>query len=135
MYKTESLNLCESLMNYTVQIRIVRFVLLSKASLPSKSLLPYRRDLPMFIKSFMGIYRISLENWHRRKKCNVSTSVLQKYNGFKVSSKLCRNLCSRKFPVNLVIYLKKSLMENFIFCVVVLTDGYGWIWIYLGALL
>ena len=43
----------------------------------------------MFIKSFMRISRISLKNWHRRKKCTVvSVSMLREYNGFKVSLKL-----------------------------------------------
>ena len=87
-----------------MQIRILRLFLLSKSSLPynriliSLSWLSNGRDLSMFIKSFIRICRISLKNWYRRKKCNVvSASMLQEYNGFKVSSKLCRNLCSCKW--------------------------------------
>ena len=101
-------------MNCTVQIRILRFFLLSKVSLPynrtltSLSWLSYVRDLSMFIKSFIRIPRISLKNWNRRKKGNfVSALMLQEHSGFKVSSKLCRNLCSWKNP-NL------NLVRNFI---------------------
>ena len=109
-------NLCESLMNCLVQIRILRFFLLSKASqsfsriMISLSWLSNGRDLSMLIKSFIRIPRISLKNWHRRKKCNVvSASMLQEHNGFKVSSKLCRNLCSRKW-----LSPNLNLVSNFI---------------------
>ena len=87
-----------------MKIRILRFFLLSKASLPcnriliSLSWLSDRRDLSMFIKLFIMIYQISLKNWHRWKKCNVvSASMLQQRSGFKVPSKSCRNLCSRNW--------------------------------------
>ena len=83
---------------------MLRFFLLSKASFPwsrtliSLSWLSDGKDLSMFIQSFMGISRISLKNWHRRKRCNiVSASLLQEHKALKVSSKLCRNLCSRKW--------------------------------------
>ena len=91
-------------MNCIVQIRILWFFLLSKASLPynriliSLSWLSDGRDLSIFIKSLIRISWISLKNWHRGKKCNVvSASVLQEHYGFKVSSKLCPNFCSRKW--------------------------------------
>ena len=43
----------------------------------------------------MRISLISLKNWYCRKKRNVvSASMLQEHSGFKVSSKLSRNLCS-----------------------------------------
>ena len=103
-------------MKCIVQIRILQFFLLSKASLPhnriltSLSWLSDGRDLLMLIKSFIRISRISLKNWHRRKKCNVvSASMLQEHNGFKVSSKLCRNLCSRKW-----LSPNLNLVSNFI---------------------
>ena len=88
-------------MNCTVQTRILRFVLFSKASFPyNRTLLSlyWLSDgeggrgwvLSMFIKSFMRISWISLKNWHYKKKCTVvSVSMLQEHNGFKVSSKLC----------------------------------------------
>ena len=91
-------------MNCIVQIRIWRFFLLSKASLPYNriliilSWLSDGRDLSMFIKSFARISQISLKNWHCRKKCNVvSASMLQGHNRIKVFSKLCRSLCSCKW--------------------------------------
>ena len=103
-------------MKRIVQIRILRFFLLSKASLPynriltSLSWLSDGRDLSMLIKSFIRICRISLKIWHRRKKCNVvSSSMLQQHNGFKVPSKLCRNLCSRKW-----LSPNFNLVSNFI---------------------
>ena len=90
-------------MNCIVQIRILRFFILSKTSLrynrilTSLSWLNDGRYLSMLIESFIRIFRMSLKNWHRRKKGNVvSASMLQEHNGFKLSSKLCRNLCSRK---------------------------------------
>ena len=102
-------------MNCMVQIRILRFFLLSKTSLPynriliSLSWLSDGKDLSMF-KSFIRISWISLKNWHRRKKCKiVSVSMLQEHNWFKVSSKLCRNLCSRK-PLS----PNHNLVSNFI---------------------
>ena len=103
-------------MGCTVQIRILKFVLLSKASLPynrtliSLSWFSDRRDLLMFIKSFMRISRISLKNWYLRKKCNVVwASMLQEHNAFKVSSKLCQNLCWRKW-----LNPDLNLISNFI---------------------
>ena len=91
-------------MGCTVQIRILKFVLLSKASLPynrTRISLPWftdRRDLLMFIKPFMRISRISLKNWYRREKCNVIWAwMLQEHNAFKVSSESYRNLCWRKW--------------------------------------
>ena len=75
--------------------------MLSKASFPytktliSLSWLSDERYLSMFIKQFFRISLISLKNWHCRKKWNVvSASMLQEHSGFKVSSKLSRNLCS-----------------------------------------
>ena len=100
----ESPNLCESLVNCIVQIKTLWFFLLSKASLPynriliSLSWLCDGRDLSMFIKSFIRISQISLKNWHPRKKWNVvSASMLQEHNKFKLSSKLCQNLCLLKW--------------------------------------
>ena len=108
--------MCESLMICIVQIRILRFFLLSKASLSYNrimirlSWLSDGRDLSMFIKSFIRISRIPLKNWHHRKKCNVfSASMLQEHNGFRVSSKLCQNLCSRKW-----LSPNLNLVSNFI---------------------
>ena len=89
-------------MNCTVQIRILWLILLSKASFPYNRTLfslcqlsdkGRRGDgggvLSMFIKSFMRISRISLKNWHYRKKyIVVLASMHQEYNEFKVSSKL-----------------------------------------------
>ena len=103
-------------MGCTVQIRILKFVLGSKASLPytrtliSLSWFSDRRDLSMFIKSFMRISRTSLKNWYRRKKCNVVWAwMLQELNAFKVSSELCRNLCWRKW-----LNPNLNLISNFI---------------------
>ena len=103
-------------MNCIVQIRILWFFLLSEASLPynriliSLSWLSDGRDLSMFIKSFIRISRIPLKNWHHRKKCNVfSASMLPEHNGFKVSSKLCQNFCSRKW-----LSPNLNLVSNFI---------------------
>ena len=103
-------------MGCTVQIRILKFVLLSKASLPynrtliSLSWFSDRRDLLMFIKSFMRISRISLKNWYLRKKCIVVwASMLQEHNTFKVSSKLCQNLCWCKW-----LNPNLNLISNFI---------------------
>ena len=77
-------------MNCIVQIRILRFFLLSKALLPynriliSLSWLSDGRDLSMLIKSFTRIPRISLKNWHRRKKCSVvSASICKSTTGLK----------------------------------------------------
>ena len=82
-------------MNCTIQMRILRFALLSNASFPynrtliSLCWLSDGRDLPMFIKSFMRISWISLKKWHCRKKCSVVlASMLQEQNGFKVSLEL-----------------------------------------------
>ena len=75
--KRESSNMCdmcECFMNCTVQIRLLQFFLLSKAllqynrTLISSSRLSDGRDLSMLIKPFMRVSRISLKNWHRRKK-------------------------------------------------------------------
>ena len=103
-------------MNCTVQIRILQFFLLSKASLPcnrtliSLSWLSDGRDLSRFIKSFIKISWTSLKNWHCRKKCNVVlASTLQGHNRFKVSSKFCRNLFSRKW-----LGPNLNLVSNFI---------------------
>ena len=103
-------------MNCIVQIRILRFFLLSKALLPydrilvSLSWLSDGRDLSIIIKSFIRISRILLKNWHYRKKCNVVlTSMLQGCNGFKVYSKLCRNLCSCNW-----LSPNVNLLSNFI---------------------
>ena len=98
-----------------MQIRILQFFLMSKASLLyntmiSLSYLSDGRDLSMFMKSFMRISRISLKTWHRGKKCNVvSVSMLQEHNGFTVSSKLCRNLCPHKW-----LNPNLNLVSNFI---------------------
>ena len=107
---------CDSLMNCTVQIRILGFVLLSKESLPynrtliSLSWLWHRRDLSIFIKSVTSVSRISPKNGHHGKKCNaVSASMLQEHNGFKVSSKLCQNLSSRNW-----LNPNLNLVSNFI---------------------
>ena len=103
-------------MGCTVQIRILKFVLLSKASLPyNRTLISLfwfsdRRDLLMFIESFMRISRILLKNWYRRKKCNVIWAwMLQEHNAFKVSSELYRNLCWRKW-----LNLNLNPISNFI---------------------
>ena len=103
-------------MNCRVQIRILQFFLLSKALLPhNRSMfslywLSDGKCLSINIKSFMRISWISLKNWHRRKKCHVvSVSMLQEHNGFKVSSKLCWSLCSRKW-----LNHNLNLVSNFI---------------------
>ena len=103
-------------MNGIVQIRFLKFFLLSKALLPynrtllSLSWLSDGRDLSVFIKSFIKISRISLKSWHHRKKHNVASALmLQEHNGFKVSSKLCWNLCLRKW-----LSPNLNLVSNFI---------------------
>ena len=57
----------------------------------------------------MRISWISLKNWHCRKKWNVVlVSMLSEQRWFKVSSKLCRNLCSSKW-----LKPNLSLVSNF----------------------
>ena len=103
-WKRELLNLCESLMNC------------AKASLPynrtptSLSWLRDGTDLSIFMWTFMRISWISLKNWCHGRKCNnVSATMLQEHNMFKVCSKLCWNLCKYNW-----LNSNLNLVSNFV---------------------
>ena len=106
-------NLCGSLMNCAVQIRILRFVLLSKASFPyNRTLISLYwlsdgeggggRVCQCLLSNSWGFHGYYWKNWHYRKRRTVvSASMLQEHNGFKVSSKL-------DLDVNKIIWISST---------------------------